>query len=329
VKVLVTGGSGFVGGALIERLLAEGIAVRGSWWRAPPPTRSQVEWWRLSSVQELGDCRELVRGCEVVIHLAALAHQLGRAAAGRAEEFWRTNVELTRALARASRQAGVQRLVFVSSVAAVCVRSAQAIDEDRLCAPEDDYGRSKLAAEQALQSELRGTTVDWCILRPPLVYGPGNPGNMARLLRLIGTGMPLPFGAIYNRRSFMYVDNLVDALLTVVRYPGEIRGTFFVGDGSDFATPQLVAALAAAIQRKPRLLPVPVALLRLAGRTGDLAARFMSTGGIDSYSIGRLVDSLPVSSDRFRRFFSWHPPVDVRHALQHTGAAWRGAGKHR
>lgn len=324
MRVLVTGASGFIGTALVRRLMAEGIDVRGTWRRDPEPTIARVEWRRLSQIDSAAGWRDLASGCEVVIHLAALTHQTGTAGTGRWPEFWRVNVELTRILAQASRAAGVRRLIFVSSVGAICARSEECVDENSPCMPQEDYGRSKLEAERALQLELEGSVVDWCILRLPLVYGPGNPGNMARLLQLIGTGVPLPFGAIRNRRSLVFVDNLVDAILTVVRYPAAIRSTYLVSDGSDFTTPELVSALAAATGRTVRLVGVPIALLKLIGRLGDLASRFLRIdSGIDSYSVGRLVGSLQVNSCRFRGFFSWHPPVDVTLALARTCSALR------
>lgn len=324
MRVLVTGASGFIGTALVRRLVAQGIEVRGTWRRDPEPNIAQVEWRRLSQTDSVAAWHDVASGCEVVIHLAALAHQTGTAAMGRWPEFWRVNVEVTRTLAQGSVVAGVRRLIFVSSVAAMCARSEECVDENSPCVPQEDYGRSKLEAERAVQSELKGSGVDWCILRPPLVYGPGNPGNMARLLQLIGTGLPLPFGAIRNRRSFVFVDNLVDAILTVVRYPAEIRATYLVSDGSDFSTPELVSALAAATGRTVRLIRVPIGLLKLIGRLGDLAARFLRIdSGVDSYSVGRLVGSLPVNSSRFRGFFSWHPPVDAKLALLRTCGALR------
>lgn len=324
MRVLVTGASGFIGTALVRRLMAEGIDVCGTWRRDPAPTIPQVEWRQLSQIDSAAAWRDVASGCEVVIHLAALAHQTGTAATGRWPEFWRVNVEATRILARASMVAGVRRLIFVSSVAAMCARSEECVDENSPCTPEEDYGRSKLEAERVLRSELEASVVDWCILRPPLVYGPGNPGNMARLLQLIGTGLPLPFGAIRNRRSFMFLDNLVDAILTVVRYPAAIRATYLLSDGSDFTTPELVSALAAASGRTVRLVRVPIGLLKLSGRLGDLASRFLRIdSGIDSYSVGRLVGSLRVNSCRFRGVFSWHPPIDVKLALARTCSVLR------
>jgi nucleoside-diphosphate-sugar epimerase len=319
---LVTGASGFIGQALVHRLVAEGVSVRATSRHEPSPGVGPVEWRTLSHADPEAAWHEAVSGCDVVIHLAALAHQIGRSAAGRSAEFRHVNVELTRSVARASLAARVKRVVFVSSIAAMCSHSEERVDESRSCEPQDDYGRSKLEAERILDSELSGSVVDWCILRPPLIYGPGNPGNMARLLRLTGSGLPLPLGAIHNQRSFMFIDNLVDAIISVVAHPREIRAAYVVGDDSHFSTPQLVSALAAAGGRTVRMVVVPVGLLKLAGRLGDFAGHMLGMNtGIDSYSVERLTSSLPVSSERFRREFSWRPPVDVQSAIARTGKA--------
>jgi nucleoside-diphosphate-sugar epimerase len=322
MRVLVTGGSGFIGQALARRLIAQGMTVRAISRREPYPVIPGVEWRSLSHADADVAWHEAMAGCDTVVHLAALAHQIGRAATGRSSEFHELNVELTRRVARASMATGVKRVVFMSSIAAMCSRSEEPVDEARPCDPQDDYGRSKLEGERVLESELSAAAVDWCILRPPLIYGPGNPGNMARLLRLARSGLPLPLGAIRNRRSFMFIDNLVDAIATVVTYAGDIRATYVLGDDSHFSTAQLVGAMAAASGRPVRMIAVPVAVLKLAGRVGDLAARIsgLSTG-IDSYSVERLTGSLPVSSARFRRAFSWKPPVDVSSAIALTAKA--------
>ena len=159
----------------------------------------------------------------------------------------------------------MRRFVFVSSIA-VYGRAAGRVDEHAATRPEDNYGRSKLEAEDALRAELSGSETDWCILRLPAEYGPGSPGNMSRLQALVASGVPLPCGAIRNSRSFISVDNLVDAILTVLRYPRSIRAAFVVSDGSDFATPAIVRAFALGSRRRVRLLNVPVPVLRLLGR---------------------------------------------------------------
>jgi nucleoside-diphosphate-sugar epimerase len=308
VRALVTGASGFIGSRLVEAMLAQGVSVRGT-YRGTPPDIPGVLW---SPVRQLADTQQwpgLLAGIDAVVHLAALVHQRGSASRDCWSEFQCVNVEGTRVLARACRDAGVHRLVFLSSIS-VHGRGVERIDEGSPAHPEDDYGRSKLAAEEALRAELARGVTDWCILRPPLVYGRGSPGNMSRLQTLVASGLPLPFGAVNNRRSFIFVDNLVDAIMTVLRFPHDIRATYLLADGSDFATPELVSALAAGNRRRVRLLNVPVPLLRALGRVGDFTARALHLEiGLDSRSVDSLVGSLVVNGARFREAFAWQPPV--------------------
>jgi nucleoside-diphosphate-sugar epimerase len=327
LRVLVTGASGFVGAALAARLTSRQIEVRGTHRRAVPPSIAGVEWRHVSQLDQPASLATLLEGCDTVVHLAALAHQAGRAAWGRSAEFTRVNVESTRLLAVAARAANVRRFVFASSVAAICSQSDEWVDERTSPRPDSDYGRSKLAAEQALEAQLRGSDTDWCAVRPPLVYGPGNPGNMARLQRLIELGLPLPLGSIRNRRSFIFIDNLVDALATIVGHPKSIRSVYMLSDGSDFTTPELILQLAAAAGRRVRLVRVPVTWLKGAGRAGDALSRLFGVGtGIDSYSVERLVGSLPVNGTLFRTSFGWEAPTDASRAIAVTGAAPRTRG---
>jgi nucleoside-diphosphate-sugar epimerase len=303
---------------LVCRMLGDGMAVRGT-YRRDAPVIPGVDWCPVTQLERLEQWNDLVADIDAVVHLAALAHQMGAAGAGRWPEFRRINVDGTRVLARACRSAGVRRLIFMSSIAAVCSESSDAVNERTAALPQDDYGRSKFEAEDALKSELMESVTDWCILRPPLVYGPNNPGNMGRLLKLIGSGVPLPFGSIRNRRSLIFVDNLVDAVLTVLRTPSEVRETYVLSDGNDFSTPELISALAAVTERRARLVNVPVGFLKWFGYAGDALQRILGVyTGVDSYSIERLVGSLVVDGSLFRDTFDWRPPVGRLRALELT-----------
>jgi nucleoside-diphosphate-sugar epimerase len=176
-----------------------------------------------------------------------------------------------------------------------------------------------LQAEQTIQAELSRCETDWCIIRPPLVYGPGNPGNMERLLRLLRMGLPLPFGAIRNLRSFVYVDNLVDAIVAVLRHTAPIRGAYVLADGTNLSTPDLVRALAMASGLRARVFAMPVWMLRLMAKAGDVIGATLGRSlPIDSYSVDRLRESLAVDGTAFATAFRWVAPVASAAALRAT-----------
>lgn len=278
---------------------------------------------RVPDIGPATDWGEALDGVTAVAHLAGLAHQVGLTVGP--EDYERVNVAGTRGLATAARDASVHRFVFISSIGAVCSQSDTVVDERTPPEPDTAYGESKLRAERAVRAALRDTGTDWVILRPPLVYGPGNPGNMARLLKLVRTGLPLPFGAIRNRRSFIYVGNLVDAILHGLDSRGAARGTFVVSDGREVSTPELIRLLGTVAGYPARLIPVPVAGLRLMGRFGDgVRALAGYSVGFDSYSVDRLVGSLKVDASAFRDATGWEPPTEMEAGLKATFQAVPG-----
>lgn len=312
MTILVTGATGFIGRRLCEQLLLRGRSTRAIFRRAVPPPIAGIDWRPLPDlVANQADWLPVLEGSDCVIHLAALAHQIGRDATENRHEFHRINVDGTANLARACVEAGVRRFIFMSSVAAIGAAES--------AADADEYGRSKFEAEQAIEAAFANTDIDWCIIRPPLVYGPDNPGNMARLLRLIATGIPLPLAAIRNRRSFIYVENLADAIISVVDHPHPIRDRFVVSDGTDLSTPDLIRGLADASGKRARLFPVPVSVLRAGARLADIAGALLGRSlPFDSYSVERLTGTLVFDGSQFRKVFSWSPPVEVSSALRAT-----------
>jgi nucleoside-diphosphate-sugar epimerase len=172
-------------------------------------------------------------------------------------------------------------------------------------APEDAYGISKLEAERALWGISANTGLEVVVVRPPMVYGPGAKGNLARLLNLARLGLPLPLGAVQNKRSLIGVDNLVDLLACCVDHPAAAGQTFLVSDGEDLSTPDLLRHMAAAMGRSTRLVPVPVPLLRLAGSALSKRAE-----------IDRLVGSLQLDSGHTRQVLGWTPPVSVEEGIR-------------
>jgi len=306
--VLVTGASGFVGQALCEALASSGRRIRRTVRVAQPGFQGAV------ATGDIGpdtDWSAALEGVSCVVHLAARTHVLRETAADPLAEYRRINVHSTERLARAAAAHGTRRLVFLSSVKVNGERTgSRPYAEDDAPRPEDAYGVSKLEAEQALARVAAETGLEVVVLRPPLIYGPGVKGNFLRLMNWVARGWPLPLASVDNRRSLIYLGNLVDAIIAAVNAPQPIDQTYLVSDGKDVSTPGLVRRIAAALGVRPRLLPCPIALLRLGAAAlgrGDDATR--------------LLGSLQVDSSRIRRELGWQPRFSLDEGLGET-ARW-------
>jgi UDP-glucose 4-epimerase len=308
MRILVTGASGFIGAALCRELLRRGHSVVGAARRA----RASGEGVHEIAIPDIAgefDRRALLRGIDTVVHLAAIAHRSG----GLESEVRRVNVDATARLAEAA--AGVvPRFVFLSSVKVHGEDSGGAAyrETDALC-PEDVYGRSKVEAEQALTRIAAQGGMELVLVRPPLVYGPQVKANFLRLLRWIDSGLPLPFAGVRNRRSLIYLGNLVDVIARCVEHP-QALGPFLVSDEEIVSTAELVSQAARALGRPARLVRVPLAVLRLGG---TIAGR--------SEEVRRLTGNLVIDSSKARRVLDWRPPYSLDEGLAETARWFRSA----
>ena len=236
MKILVTGASGFAGNFLLAALRDAAHEVRAA-------SRSRVEQQGIDYVlaPELGpdaDWGRVLNGVDVVVHLAGRAHVPSKNADAETEKiYFRINTEGTRALAEQAAAAGVKQFVFLSSCHAVATESEVQITEKTQSNPLTAYGRSKLEAERATRKALSNTACAWTILRPPLVYGKGNKANFGLLLKLVKSGIPLPLASVCNRRSFIYVENLVDVIAACLGNPKAFGKKYLPSDGEDVSTP--------------------------------------------------------------------------------------------
>lgn len=311
MRVLVTGASGFVGHHLCSRLLADGWKVRVFLRdRAVAAFPSAVDIVRGGSLGAVVSRPEALAGVHTVVHLAARVHVMNDPAADPLALFRKANVDLTRQVANASALAGVKRLVYVSTVKVNGEEAGEPYREDSPPSPTDPYGVSKWEAEQCLRQIERETGLEVVIIRPPLVYGPGVKANFLAMMNAVRRGIPLPFALIANKRSLIYVGNLVDALATCTTHPAAAGKTYLVSDGRDVSTPELVRLTAKALGVPERLVPLPVALLRLAA---CLAGR--------TAFVNRLLGSLTVDISAIRSDLGWNPPFTVDEGLRET-AAW-------
>jgi nucleoside-diphosphate-sugar epimerase len=268
--------------------------------------------------RELGpqtDWRDAFAGVQAVVHLAAVAHERAMACerARDYETLRRVNVLGTERLAREAAAAGVRHFVFASSIG-VCgdeTRGAP-FTETSAPAPRSLYARSKLEAEHALAAVSASSGLAVTLLRPTLIYGPGNGGNFLRLLRAVESAWPLPLAAIRNRRNLAYVDNVVSAIVAALARP-EATGPLVVCDAEAVSTADLVARLAHAMGRPARLFALPPGVLLAAGRV---------LGKSDM--VRRLVASLEADCGKARRVLGWQPRVSASEGLARTAAWYRG-----
>lgn len=311
--VLVTGANGFVGSALCRRLQDAGIPVRAAVRdRSNIPSNGQAqdsgyEWVVLHDQSSEGDTQQALHGVQTVVHLAARVHVMVDHATDPLLEFRRVNRDWTERLARVAAQEGVRRFVYMSSIKVNGEETHAPFTEEDPPNPQDPYGISKWEAEQALATLSEKTGLETVVLRSPLVYGPGVRGNFLQLLTVVNKGIPLPLSRVENRRSLIYLENLVDALIYCMRDRRAIGRTYLVSDGEDLSTAELIRRLAKSLKRDPPLWPLPLWMLRGIGKL--VGKRAM---------VDRLLGSLQINSSKIRRELDWHPPYSVDQGLAET-----------
>lgn len=305
-SVLVTGATGFVGRALCGRLAAAGhTVIPAVRCRAGLPNEAVV-----GDMGSLTDWNLALAGCHAVVHLAGRVHMMRDGVLDPLALYREINTEATLNLARQAADARVKRFVFISSIKVNGEGGDAAYREIDTPAPTDAYAISKWEAEQGLWRIARESGLEVVILRPPLVYGPGVKANFLRLMQWAQKGWPLPLGAIRNRRSLLYLGNLVDAIRLCVEHPDAAGQTFLLDDGEAVSTPDLIRAVARAMGRSARLPAVPVRVIEFAGTLlGKRAA------------VARLTGSLWVDSSLIRSRLNWTPPYSMEAGLAETVAS--------
>ncbi|MBN6775248.1 SDR family oxidoreductase [Pseudomonas granadensis] len=306
-RVLVTGATGFVGEAVVFRILLDKVyapvaAVRGE---SRLSGLCDVVPFDLSAGIELPALVQI----DTVVHCAARVHVMSDSAADPLAKFREINVQGAVRLAHKAAESGVRRFVFISSIKVngEATLPGMPFKADDQPAPVDPYGVSKCEAEERLREIGRETGMEIVIIRPPLVYGPGVKANFLSMMNWLRKGLPLPLGALRNQRSLVALGNLVDLIVTCIEHPAAANQTFLVSDGEDLSTTRLLRRMAAALDKRALLLPLPQILLQA-------AAQLMGKGDMAQ----RLCGSLQVDIDKTRLLLQWSPPVSVDKALKDT-----------
>jgi nucleoside-diphosphate-sugar epimerase len=312
--ILVTGASGLVGGALVRLLAQERLRTKVA-LRRKIALPSGVDFHQIGDLGPETQWQGALFGVDAVVHAAARVHQMEKEGPAALDIYRLANTLGTLTLARQAAEAGVKRFVFVSTVKVMGEESPEGrpFSAQDPPAPADPYAISKWEAEQGLAEISRQTGMAVAVLRPPLVYGPGVKANMLSLARLIARGLPLPLGAIRNRRSLVGVDNLASALKLLATHPKASGATCLIQDAT-LSTPDLVRAIATAMERKAWLVGLPPFLLRLgAGLTGRSALAH------------RLLSSLAVNDEPLRRDLGWSPLISLEESMRRMILALRAS----
>ena len=307
MKALVTGASGFVGNATCARLVAQGMNVIGSVRHLSTQPLLGVDYRLVGDLDANTDWRDALTGVDTIVHCAARVHVMREMAADPLVAFRTTNVAGTEQLARQAAAAGVRRFVFLSSVKVNGEGGLAAYHETDPPAPQDAYGISKYEAELGLREIAVETGIEVVMVRSPLIYGPGVKANFQALMRALMRGVPLPLGAIHNRRSLVALDNVVDLIVTCIEHPAAANETFLVSDGEDLSTTELIRRLARAMGRPARLVPVPETVLV----TGSMLLGKRAVAR-------RLCGNLQVNISKARKVLGWTPLVSVDEGLRRT-----------
>ena len=310
MKILVTGASGFIGHVLIPRLIKSGHEVIATSRNANlKPTGATTH-----TIAELGpntDWGDALSDVKAVIHLAARVHVMSDNASDPIAEYRRINAEGTAKLAKDAAIAGVRHFIFMSTIKVNGETSGlvpfNALD---IPAPKEPYAIAKLEAEEVLLRTVRYSNMRATIIRPPLVYGPGVKGHFVSLLKICRKGWPLPIDCIDNRRSIIYVGNLVDMVHRLIEAPPSTTGVYLCRDPQDVSTPELFQKVSAALGVKPLIVPFPLSLLRLSAALIRKKAIF-----------SRLTESLYVDDGPTCNDLNWTPPFSMLQGLKET-ATW-------
>ena len=307
----MTGADGFVGSSLCVQVMGRGYDVMAT-TRAQSYQFDGVRNIQVGNINEKTDWAEALHEVDVVIHLAARVHVMSNDDASSLAEFRSINVQATLRLAQQAARTGAKRFIFLSSIKVngEATSRGMAFRAGDTHIPTDHYGLSKYEAEQGLLTIAAETGMEVVIIRPPLVYGPGVRANFASMIRWMQRGIPLPFGAIDNRRSFIALDNLVSFIIHCIDHPKAANEIFLISDGEDVSTTVLLQKMSKALGKKRCLMPVPERWLRsvakILGREDEA---------------GKVLNSLQVDSSKARDVLGWKPVITMDEQL-HKTAEW-------
>jgi nucleoside-diphosphate-sugar epimerase len=257
--VLITGITGFLGSNLVRYFASNSTFRLFGFSRDKEAAREQ---YKSLPVEMVDSCSvEMLNrnNIDTVIHLAGIAHDLSNQY--KDADYFRVNYDGTVKLYESFMKSEAKRFIFLSSIKAAVDVGSQVIDEEVQPTPSSPYGQSKLKAEQYIQDHINGTDKLFYLLRPCMVHGPGNKGNLNLLYKFVKTGLPYPLGAFQNQRSFLSVDNFNFVMDHLVR-ENIPSGIYNVADQGSLSTNELIRVMAQAMEKRERIWNIPVGVVR-------------------------------------------------------------------
>lgn len=307
-KILVTGANGFVGSALISRLIGlPNTQTIGAVRDKASVANHAVSYSAVGNISTTTDWTDALTGVDVVIHTAARVHVMGDDSLDSLAEYREINVGGTQSLATQAAKGGTKRFIYISSIK---VNGENTLLNHPFTtydspSPQNAYGISKMEAEQMLNKIAYETGMEVVIIRPPLIYGAGMRGNFAKMIELIKKGYPLPLGYVHNKRSLIALENLIDLIITCVNHPAAANQLFFASDAGDVSITELLKKISKVTGSRPLLVPVPAKLLML-------GAKLLGKENIAR----RVLGSLQVDISRTEEILGWSPPISLEEGLR-------------
>lgn len=307
-KVLITGASGFIGKALLDSL------VSVDEYDLYAASRSIIKFAADSEVKSLimpdmdaadVEFKKVVESMDCIVHTAGLAHAIGRNKKRDDSSYFRINRDATLLLARQASELGVKRFVFLSSIGVNGAQNVAPFSEESPINPVNAYALSKHEAEHGLLSIAENSDMEVVVIRPPMVFGLDAPGNFQRLVGVIERRIPMPFGAIDNKRTLIGIDNLCSFIQLCIEHNAAANQVFVIGEGRDISTLELFTLLSELSGKNAKVLYAPLWLIRIAG---------FILG--KSQIVEQLCGSLQVSSDKAKSLLNWKPGLSIEEGLR-------------
>lgn len=304
-KICITGANGFIGRSICNSFKNSKVHVRAFTRNKNFQIKSNnIEFIKIDNFMNT-KWKDLVYGYDCIIHCAGIVPS--NREKNKTKDYNLINVEWTSHLAKQCAKANVKKFIFLSSINVLGSNTKlnkPFIYNDKP-KPITDYGLSKLEAEKQLKKISQETGLKVVIIRPPIVYGPSASGNLLRLIKLVNSGIPLPFKSIRNQRSLIGINNLVDVIKICVENPNASGKTFLVSDGEDLSTPELIKYIAGALDKSSKLFFMPEFILKIICKIIR-----------KEEEMNRLLGSLQVDINFTCKTLNWKPTTKVTEEIE-------------